>query len=175
MGVLHNFTRNDKAPKLSHFSQQRLSRHAEDILDIAIAIQNHPVLENYMVPHYLVLAARVRLFELRERRAITRVVTPISSSSVFSPLGGTGVYKMSASWPRLGTTMIFTVVIDKLAAQAACIRDGDMVFSEPLTVFEPLPKHDRKLTRQQLVRSSESLSTASPRGLPISLSRRTSS
>ena len=49
-------------------SRQRCSASAEDILDIVHGVQNNEKIGNYMLPHPLVLAARVRLLELLERK-----------------------------------------------------------------------------------------------------------
>lgn len=52
----------------NNFSRKRCSSDAESILDIVNTLQNQPDVGNYILPHPLVLAARVRLSELIEKK-----------------------------------------------------------------------------------------------------------
>jgi hypothetical protein len=59
-------------PKFHNLAKQRISVHAEEILDIIHFAHTRPVNSNYMLPHPLLLAARVRLGELLERKGHCR-------------------------------------------------------------------------------------------------------
>jgi hypothetical protein len=66
--LLHHPTLTGPQSDLLALARQRTSGHAEEILDIAYFAQLHPDSANYMLPHSLLLAARVRLAELLERK-----------------------------------------------------------------------------------------------------------
>lgn len=87
-------------------SNRRCSTGAEDILDIIHLIHKNPKIGNYMLPHPLVIAARVRLWELLEQRGHYR---GRDTDLVVSAL-----HTLGKNWGLQGKNMLFSQLIHAL-------------------------------------------------------------
>ncbi|KIW31301.1 uncharacterized protein PV07_02959 [Cladophialophora immunda] len=105
------------------YSKSRCVASAEEILDVAYVIQDVPHAGNYLLPHPLVLAARVRLLELVQRK---------------------GHYRgrdMDLIVKALLTFGKYWGMQEKLTEHAGKIEANTVPFSEPLTHVIPVTTH----------------------------------
>ncbi|KAH8819245.1 fungal-specific transcription factor domain-containing protein [Xylogone sp. PMI_703] len=112
-------------------SRKRCSAGAENILDIIHLIHKNPKVGNYMLPHPLVIAARVRLLELLEQRGHYR---GRDTDLIVSAL-----HSLGKNWGMQ----------EKLVDHATRLEANKMPFSEPLTAFEP--KNEGPVPRQRAI------------------------
>ncbi|KIX95169.1 uncharacterized protein Z520_09085 [Fonsecaea multimorphosa CBS 102226] len=112
------------ARRESHgYSKSQCLASAEEILDVVYVIQDVPNAGNYLLPHPLVLAARVRLLELSQRK---------------------GHYRgrdMDLIVKALLTFGKYWGMQEKLSEHAGKIEANTVPFSEPLTHVIPATKH----------------------------------
>ncbi|OAP54543.1 hypothetical protein AYL99_10991 [Fonsecaea erecta] len=131
------------------YSKSQCLASAEEILDVAYVIQDVPNAGNYLLPHPLVLAARVRLLELVHRK---------------------GHYRgrdMDLIVKALLTFGRYWGMQEKLTEHAGKIEANTVPFSEPLTHVIPTTNHPVSRPKTaQFVPSSSSSSSVAPRWRP---------